>query len=110
MAKRNRTEAINLYNEINNLLVKNREIPKNVTYVLNDFISKNYIEKYKFIQGNMGTWFPKHLVEDSVLEIEVKDSSLYVMKNEKYAKQLYFFHRLKIRNSNYPLKKNHVFI
>ena len=47
----------------------------------------------KFIEGNMGAWFPKHLVEDSVLEIGFKDSSLYVMKNEKYAQQLYFFHK-----------------
>ena len=54
MAKKHRIEAINLYNEINNLLGKNREIPKNVTYVLNDSISKNYIGKYKFIEGNMG--------------------------------------------------------
>ena len=94
----------------NYLLGQEKEIPKNVTYILNDSISKNYIGKYKFTEGNMGTWFPKYLLKDSVLEIGFKDSVLYVMKNEKYAKQLYFFNRLNTRSSNFPLKKNHVFI
>jgi hypothetical protein len=110
MARQHRIKAIDLYNEINYLLGQEKEIPKNVTYILNDSISKNYIGKYKLIEGNIGTWFPKYLVKDSVLDIGFKDSILYVMKNEKYAKKLYFFNRLNSRSSNYPIKKNHVFV
>ena len=59
MAKNHRIEAINMYNEINNLLGKDREIPKNITYVINDSISKNYIGKYKLVEGKW-VWFPKY--------------------------------------------------
>ena len=52
----------------------------------------------------MGIWFPKYYVENEVLEIGIKDSILYLMKDEKHAIPLYFFKRIS-QNPTYPIKK-----
>ena len=39
-------------------------------------------------------WFPKYYVENEVLEIGLKDSILYLMKDEKHAIPLYYFKRI----------------
>ena len=57
----------------------------------------------------MGAWFPKHYVENSTVELGMKDSILYLMKDKEFSVPLYYFKRLN-KNSNYPIKKNHVFI
>ena len=54
-------------------------------------------------------WFPKYFVENGVLEIGIKDSILYLMKDEKHAIPLYYFKRI-YQNPTYPIKKNNVFI
>ena len=45
----------------------------------------------------------------NALEIGIKDSILYLMKNEKHAIPLYYFKRIS-QNPMYPIKKNNVFI
>ena len=109
MARTHRIKAIDMYNEINDILGLIEEVPENITYILNDSISKNYIGKYNLVEGEMGTWFPKYYVENAVLEIGIKDSILYLMKDEKHATPLYYFKRI-FKNRNYPIKKNHIFI
>ncbi len=109
LARNHRINAIDIYNEINELLGVEKEIPENITYILTDSISKNYIGKYKLIEGKMGAWFPKYYVENSTVELGMKDSILYLMKDKEFSVPLYYFKRLN-NNSNYPIKKNHVFI
>ena len=57
----------------------------------------------------MGIWFPKYYVENEVLEIGIKDSILYLMKDKKHAIPLYFFKRIKTK-PYISIQKNHVFI
>ena len=109
VARTHRIKAIDMYNEINDILGKEKEVPDHITYIINDSISKNYVGKYKLINGKMGVGFPKYYVENEVLEIGLKDSILYLMKDEKHAIPLYYFKRI-YNNTNYPIKKNHVFI
>ena len=117
MARSNRIKSIDMYHEINDLLGVVEEVPENITYIIDDSLSKDYIGKYKLVDGEMGTYFPKHLIKDSILEIGVKDRVLYVMKDEKFIqyhyiilkelikmyciqsrKTLYLFHLLDIMN------------
>lgn len=109
MARSHRIKSIDMYHEINDLLGVVEEVPENITYIIDDSLSKDYIGKYKLVDGEMGTYFPKHLIKDSILEIGVKDSILYVMKDEKHSIPLYYFKRIN-QNRMYPIKKNPVFI
>ena len=109
LTRSHRIKAIDMYNEINNILGYEEEIPENITYVLNDTISINYVGKYKLVDGEMGTWFPKYYVENSVLEIGIRDSLMFLIKDEKQKVPLYYFNRVKDHHY-YPIKKNHVFI
>ena len=54
MARNHRIQAIDMYNEIDDILGKDKEVPNHITYVINDSISKNYVGKYKLINGKMG--------------------------------------------------------
>ena len=94
-----------MYNEIDDILGKDKEVPDHITYVINDSISKNYVGKYKLVDGKMGIWFPKYFVENGVLEIGIKDSILYLMKDEKHAIPLYYFKRI-YQNSTLSIRKN----
>ena len=90
-----RIKSIDMYNEINDLLGVVEEVPENITYIIDDSLSKDYIGKYKLVDGEMGTYFPKHLIKDSILEIGfLKDRILYVMKDEKHSIPLYYFKRI----------------
>ena len=109
MARNHRIKAIDMYNEIDDILGKDKEVPNNITYVINDSISKNYVGKYKLVAGKMGVGFPKYFVENGVLEIGIKDSILYLMKDEKHVIPLYYFKRI-YQNPTFPIKKNNVFI
>ena len=109
MARSHRIKSIDMYHEINDLLGVVEEVPENITYIINDSLSKDYIGKYKLVDGEMGTYFPKHLIKDSILEIGLKDRILYVMKDEKHSLPLYYFKRIN-QNRTYPIKKNSVFI
>ena len=109
MARNHRINAIDMYNEIDDILGKDKEVPNNITYVINDSISKNYVGKYKLVAGKMGVGFPKYFVENGVLEIGIKDSILYLMKDEKHVLPLYYFKRI-YQNTTFPIKKNNVFI
>ena len=44
-----------------------------------------------------------------ILEIGIKDSILYLMRDNDYIKKLYYFDR-QYQNRTYPIKKHHVFI
>tara|TARA_B100000676_G_C18044353_1_gene826955 strand:- start:75 stop:1169 length:1095 start_codon:yes stop_codon:yes gene_type:complete len=109
IARSHRIRAIDMYNDINEILGQVEDVPENITYILNDSISKKYIGKYKLVDGEMGTWFPKYYIQNSILEIGIKDSVLYLMKDKKYVTPLYYFNRI-YQNRNYPIKNNHVFI
>ena len=89
-----RIKSIDMYNEINDILGVVEEVLENITYNIDDSLSKDYIGKYKLVDGEMGTNFPKHLIKDSILEIGVKDRILYVMIDEKYLIPLYYFKRI----------------
>ena len=109
LAINHRIQAIDMYNEIDDILGKEKEVPNHITYIINDSISKNYVGKYKLVNGKMGIWFPKYYVENEVLEIGIKDSILYLMKDEKHAIPLFYFKRIS-QNPTYPIRKNNVFI
>ena len=97
-----------MYHEINDFLGVVEEVPENITYIMDDSLSKDYIGNYKLVD-EMGKYFPKHIIEDSILEIGIKDRILYVMIDEKHSIPLYYFKRIN-QNRMYPIKKNPVFI
>ena len=109
MARSHRIKSIDMYHEINDFLGVVEEVPENITYIIDDSLSKDYIGKYKLVDGEMGKYFPKHIIEDSILEIGIKDRILYVMIDEKHSIPLYYFKRIN-QNRMYPIKKNPVFI
>lgn len=104
-----RIEAIDIYNEINDLLGKVEEDPKGMTYILTDSLAKKYIGKYKMIEGDSSKWFPKFYSDNLVLEIGIKDSCLYLIQDNEYTRKLYYFNR-QYQNFNFPIKKHHIFI
>ena len=109
IARNHRIEAINIYNEINELLGKQDEPPENMTYVLADSLVKKYIGKYKMIEGDSSQWFPKYYSDNLILEIGIKDSILYLIQDNDYSRKLYYFNR-QFQHSIYPIKKHHIFI
>ena len=102
-------QAIDIYNEINELLGKSKETPKNMTYVLTDSLVEKYVGIYRMIEGDSSQWFPKNYSDDLILEIGIKDSILYLMQNNEYIRKLYYFDR-QYQNRTYPIKKHHIFI
>ena len=109
IAVAHRIEAIDIYNEINDILGKEEEVPKNITYILKDSLANKYVGKYKMIEGDSSHWFPKNYSEDLILEIGIKDSILYLMQDNEYLRKLYYFDR-QYQSRTYPIKKHHVFI
>ena len=109
LALAHRIEAIDIYNEINDLLGKVEEVPKNITYILKDSLANKYVGTYKMIEGDSSHWFPKNYSEDLILEIGIKDSILYLMQDNEYTRKLYYFDR-QYQSRTYPIKKHHVFI
>ena len=109
LARAHRIEAIDIYNEINELLGKSKETPKNMTYVLTDSLVEKYVGTYRMIEGDSSQWFPKYYSDSLILEIGIKDSILYLMRDNDYIKKLYYFDR-QYQNRTYPIKKHHVFI
>ena len=109
LARTHRIEAIDIYYEINDLLGKVDEAPKNMTYILSDSLLKKYIGKYKMVEGDSTKWFPKFYSDNLMLEIGIKDSCLYLMQDSEYTRKLYYFNR-QHQNRFYPIKKHHIFI
>ena len=104
-----RVEAIDIYNDINEILGPLKEVPKNITYVLADSSTTKYVGTYKMIEGDSTRRFPKYYSDSLILEIGIKDSILYLMRDNDYIKKLYYFDR-QYQNRTYPIKKHHVFI
>ena len=109
LARAHRIEAIDIYNDINEILGPSKDVPENITYILTDSVTKKYIGKYKMVEGDTSKWFPKYYSDNLILEIGLKDSILYLMQDNEYASKLYYFNRIKPSNT-YPIKKHHVFI
>ena len=109
LARAHRIEAIDIYNDINEILGPSKDVPENITYILADSLTKKYIGKYKMVEGDTSKWFPKYYSDNLILEIGIKDSILYLMQDNEYARKLDYFNRKK-PSSTYPIKKHHVFI
>ena len=109
LALAHRIEAIDIYNEINDLLGKVEEVPKNITYILKDSLANKYVGTYKMIEGDSSQWFPKYYSKNLILEIGIKDSILYLMQDNEHSTKLYYFDRIS-NNSKFPIKKHPVFI
>ena len=109
VAQAHRTEAIDIYNDINEILGLSKDVPKNITYILPDSLANKYVGTYRMIEGDSSKWFPKYYSDDLILEIGIKDSILYLMQNNEYTRKLYYFDR-QYQSRTYPIKKHHVFI
>ncbi len=109
VAINHRIEAINIYNEINDLLGVFEEPPKSLTYITVDSLATKFTGKYKMAEGDVDQWFIKSYSKDSILEIGFKDNLLYLMSNGEHLRKLYYFNR-SFNHPNYPIKKHHVFI
>ena len=60
LARAHRIEAIDIYNDINEILGPSKDVPENITYILTDSVTKKYIGKYKMVEGDTSKWFPKY--------------------------------------------------
>ena len=61
------------------------------------------------VEGDTSKRFPKYYSDNLILEIGIKDSILYLMRDNEYIRKLYYFNR-QYQNSMFPIKKHNVFI
>ena len=78
-----------------------------MTYVLTDSLAEKYVGTYKMTEGDSSQWFPQYYSDDLILEIGIKDSILYLMRDNEHIIKLYYFNR-QYQNRTYPIKKHSV--